>query len=1067
MEEVTKKVISTISASDGFDHFIIVPDRYSLIVESMLFDVLNIEATFTIKVLGINKLAKQIIKECGLDDFSYTKEQSLLFVRSAINSVCDKFTCFKKQLSTGFSEEVFSSISQFKTNKLGVEDIKNLTQTENVSMKEKLFDLALIYEEYEKLLNGKLDASEVLNVFENLVENSYTVQNSYFYFVGFDSFTKQGYSLITKLAKYSKGVTTSAMVAKNQKNKFLFDNEVYNNLSSFAIENNIGLKIIETYSDQKTIKNHIENNLYLSTPEILTCKNQPVFITESAQIEDEVEFAIKSIKHLLFKGYKFKDINIACPLEKYSKEIKKQLEQMGYDYYMDETFDLSQMYVTDAIISLLKFYNKFYEKNIFDVLKNNYYFENFELIEKMENIAIKNNLKFPFLLNYDFNLSEEENILIKPLFKNIKTLFDEFINLNNILDFIIFIKKIYILFNFKEKIEKKIINLENFNLKIQKIYLQFESAFGEVLQTFSLIENQIVSAEEFIELFIFSLKNKNINTIPLKTNSIFVGDANTGFFENREFLFVLGANQDLVPSVLNDCGVISDKEIEDIKNVVSITPTIAMINRRRRFKVYDLLTNFNNALYVSYVNQNSDGGKAFASNFISSLLKMFKGENGEYKIHYTNYDLYFPENILDQNTYLKLEYNLLNLSSLKFALSKLLKNKNYELAKIVYSLIKQNEHNFDAQILTVNEKPNIENAKELFFKNNKTKISQLEKYFHCPYEHFLDYGLRLVEREQGDVEARFIGTLLHSVAEIFCKQNKQTLGALSDEQVKKLAKNIVEELSRQEENSWILFEENKYLFILLQKESKNLCLKLNQQQKLSSFVPEFFEKRFYENSNFKPLYIDDLQLTGVVDRIDLFKDNKNTYFRVIDYKTGNIDASLSSVYFGNKIQLFIYQKAIEKSFNYKVAGNLYFSIKDKFESKKTSSFNYQGVLLNDINILTKMDSSVNFDKPASEFLPFKISCSKKNIENGEMVTIKSQNLLSIEDFDNIANYVLNLSKKAIEEIKCGYIQTSPIKDECKFCKYAYACGFSNMLNNKERKPKSVNVELESFTGDKK
>ena len=71
LENISKKVISLIPNDLNQENIIVVPDRYSLIVESMLFDVLNISATFNIKVMGINKLAKSIIKECGLDDFSY------------------------------------------------------------------------------------------------------------------------------------------------------------------------------------------------------------------------------------------------------------------------------------------------------------------------------------------------------------------------------------------------------------------------------------------------------------------------------------------------------------------------------------------------------------------------------------------------------------------------------------------------------------------------------------------------------------------------------------------------------------------------------------------------------------------------------------------------------------------------------------------------------------------------------------------------------------------------------------------------------------------------------------
>ena len=49
------------------DNIIVVPDRFSLLAEKMVFDCLGIKSTFNIRVMGITALARKIINKANLD----------------------------------------------------------------------------------------------------------------------------------------------------------------------------------------------------------------------------------------------------------------------------------------------------------------------------------------------------------------------------------------------------------------------------------------------------------------------------------------------------------------------------------------------------------------------------------------------------------------------------------------------------------------------------------------------------------------------------------------------------------------------------------------------------------------------------------------------------------------------------------------------------------------------------------------------------------------------------------------------------------------------------------------
>ena len=46
-------------------------------------------------------------------------------------------------------------------------------------------------------------------------------------------------------------------------------------------------------------------------------------------------------------------------------------------------------------------------------------------------------------------------------------------------------------------------------------------------------------------------------------------------------------------------------------------------------------------------------------------------------------------------------------------------------------------------------------------------VTQLERYFQCPYQHFLDYGLKLQENETSDIAGLDNGNIIHAVLEQF------------------------------------------------------------------------------------------------------------------------------------------------------------------------------------------------------------------------------------------------------------------------------------------------------------
>ena len=87
---------------------------------------------------------------------------------------------------------------------------------------------------------------------------------------------------------------------------------------------------------------------------------------------------------------------------------------------------------------------------------------------------------------------------------------------------------------------------------------------------------------------------------------------------------------------------------------------------------------------------------------------------------------------------------------------------------------------------------------------------------------------------------------------------------------------------------------------------------LTERNNISERIPKYFEANFgvediEQDSSIsvtEPLLLDDIQLRGKIDRIDINKIDNN--FEVIDYKTGSKKVSKSEIEEGLSLQLPIY-----------------------------------------------------------------------------------------------------------------------------------------------------------------
>lgn len=1043
-KDMNNAVISKIDAKDlTKTNLVIVPDRFSLLAEKAVFRVLKIKAYFNIEVMGISDLANLVFKKVGFEAEFVTKEESKILLRKALKNLKNKLEFFRGKITVGLVDMVYNSMSILKTNQLTPEKISENNEGFGKALSQKMNDLAKIMAEYDRLLADRFDSSKVL---EKLAEN---VQNVDFsttnlFYVGFDSFTKQSFELIKLLAQSANSLTVGAVSGGGQKNAFIYESDVYDKILEFAKTSDLEIEV-EKYAENLTPNQvFLKNNLFSLNPDVK--KSDFVEVWEAENIESEIYAIAKKIKALLvFDGVRFNQISVAFgDLEKYADLTQKIFDEFGFTYFVDKEQNFAQTETVKFLCLVLKTLTGDSDVNDLREIIASPFCEMDEnqkitVFDHLEKYDIRNNIL----------LFETKNQTVEDALKNIKNKFLQIINENliknhektqkNIFFYTNLLKNIISVFSLKEINEKLILEFQEKNFeKQEKIYMQIFDKLEKVFASFEKVfEVEEVEISEFYEIFTNYLFEQKISTVPLTTDGIFVGDATSSFFDECDFLFVASATQNSLPRYIFDTAIISDDVIEKLDGKMQISPTVRMINRRNKFKVFDLLLKAKKRLFLTYHIADVEGKKLFASTFVKDVQKMFDAS----KTVLQNIDnlMFAPqENSVNFDKFLE------NLGTKNIAESKLLKFKNFTTfapSEELGLLQNYGAKNFASNHFVRDAK--IQNLDKLYFKNDKTKVSQIEKFYSCPFKHFSMYGLKLFEKPRAEVNPNDVGNFLHKVAEDFLNPKNNYLQQIlqNKNNLIKIVEKIVKNIEKTAFFDKFLLKSNKLSYQIVKKESFSLCSYLFEMSQKTNFKTSFVEV-YFGSENYPSLDIDvcgkTFKLVGVVDRVDILDD----MFVVFDYKTGKAgNASSTELYYGDKIQIFVYAKALQNLLKKRAMGIFYFPISNDFGDTEKNRYALMGKNVYYENFLKNFDKTLNDDNKSSTIF----SCSL-NKDGGFK---KSPNMLAEDCVDDMLKYAVKMVQSAIAEILDDVHMPSPREKACKSCPYVSLCQKSN--NTNERK----------------
>ena len=499
----------------------------------------------------------------------------------------------------------------------------------------------------------------------------------------------------------------------------------------------------------------------------------------------------------------------------------------------------------------------------------------------------------------------------------------------------------------------------------------------------------------------------------------------------------------VIPRVNKDEGFFDDADRETLRLMGNEIAKGTLENLYdEQFNIYKVFTAPSEKLFLSYSSSTSDGGALRVSMLINKVKKIFpkiKEQSNiiEQKSEIINENASFEEllkNIKKVQNNEKIDSVWEEVFNWYATNDKWKENLNYALKGI-------NNKN-KAEIIS---RENIEN---LYGKILKTSISKLEQYKQCPFSFYLTYGLNLKEQDEFKIKSLDTGSFMHDVVATFFIQ-EPNIKEITEPEIEKKVADIINEKLQLSKN--FIFNSSPKFIVLTN------ILKSTISESIKYIVEQM------KNSNFEILgnevefskQVDNTEITGKIDRIDVGKNEDGEYIRIIDYKSSSKDINLNEVVAGTQIQLLTYMDIYSNKQNKIPAGVFYFNLiqpiilndkklsDEQIEQEIRKKFRMNGLILADIKVVKMMDTTLK-EGTNSIIIPATI--------NKEGILAKKSNIITREDFANLQKKIRKLIIQISKEITSGNIEIKPTyytnkkTSACEYCKYKLICGFDKNMD---------------------
>lgn len=1029
-------------------YYCIVPNQFTLQTQRDFVSMHPRKGIFNIDVLSFERLAYHVLEEVGENGRMILEEtgKNMVLRKLAREHEKELEVLGRNMKKLGFISEVKSLISEFTQYRVTPQLLEEMIAQcgDRPLLCKKLKDVQILYRAFLDYMGQEYMTSEqVLLVLNDVLERSEKLKDSTIVLDGFTAFSPVQLQLVQGLCRIAKKVyITVTMDTREDAYTTLQKTELFY-LSKKMVQSVTGaVKQAGVFIEQPMLAANKEHHRFSGREDLLFLEQhlfrggKAVYGEVPEHIEmreyrtsiEEIKGCAAQIRALVREeGYRYGDFAVVLGNMEYQEYIGRIFDRFEIPVFLDEKKNALSHPFVEFLRAFLKMIDEdFSYETVFRYLRSGFSGITTEEADLLENyclaLGVRGIKKYSEKwIRFAKNQTEDELGKINEIrlrFYNSAADAAEVLKDRNTS----ITEKCTALYEFLEKVEaesqihrKEEQFLEENEPAMAKEYHQIFRVIMELLEKYvELLGEECISLEEYIELIDAGFAEVKIGIIPPGSDRVMVGDMERTRLKDVKVLFLLGVNEGNIPKSLSGGGILSQMEREFLEETeASLAPTAKEQVYLQKFYLYYVLTKASEHLYLSYGVTDFHGAAMRPSYLKDVFGKLFP----KMKLETT-----------DTGCYETAEWEEQSLEHWP------------DFEKFMTRLLAEEETTIGSAV-----------AKAVYGDGNAYSVTRLEKYASCAYAHFLQYGLRLKEREVYEFAAVDMGNLLHSAVELFVRKvDKGSLDwfSLTENTREQLAEECVEEVITDYRNT-LLFDSarNEYMIARMRRLVKRAVWAMTEQIKKGSFVPEKMEAPFYFNEGV-------VSLRGRIDRIDTYEEEDKVYVRIMDYKSGAANFDLTALYNGLQLQLAVYLNAAvameKKDHAGKTivpAGVFYFPMKDPMIASETqmSEEAVWEAMLKEMSL----DGICNADEQLIHLMDKECGAKSKILPvafNKDGSLSKTSKVLTTEQFEKLGTFVEDKCEQLSTEIMEGKIMVNPYtsgtKNSCEYCAYNGICGFS-------------------------
>ena len=1055
---------------------LLVPEHTSHEAELDLCRACGPTASRNAEVLTFQSLATRVLSETGgLAEVTLDNGGKLLTMRRCLQELHSNLKVFgRPSQRAAFLHQLTTLADEFYAYQIAPETLYRHVADMEGAMGDKLRDVALIFAAYDaRLRNGETDVRSRVQKLRDSLPQSHYLDGKDLYLDGFSFFNKQEESVLALALRRCHSVTVTLLGDRSGQ---LFQNAAAQKerLVRMAREAGVECRLAYLSRQEDSPLGHLERHCFGSDA-VWEGETDAVALYQAATAYTEVEYVSARIRRLAAQGYRYRDIAVASrSMDVYGPLLESVFRRDGIPAYISRRSDILEKPVMTLLLSAVDAVTGGFEyEDMFRYLKTGMTGVTAAECDLLENYVIRWDIRgnmwlrdVPWTLNpdgYGLDMTEERAARLEEINRirekvrgPLSALADGLKRRPAARD------KARTLYEFAAAAgvpdalrEKADALLSAGQVQLAEEYAQLWQIFCDVLDQFvEILGDTELDGEEFARLLRLVLTQYSVGTIPATLDQVKVSEITRNDRHRVRVLFLLGANDHLLPKIEKDGGVLDsdDRQALAQRDIPLSDATFDALDNELQ-NIYACLAQPTEQLHISWPVTDVTGAELRPSFVVERVRLLFpklkvQREDGAYRMTLPATALC----VAGENEALRRYFQ--GQSQYAAALAAMARARRMERGRL-----------------------SPEAVQSLYGRSIAMSASRIDRVKSCHFGYFMEYGLRARERKKAGFEAPEVGTFLHYLLENVNREVKEQggYGQVDDEALRHMVKRYVERYAatqiQEYQNKSARF---RYLFSRLRETAYTIILNIAREMRQSDFQPVEFELSFGGRDGHLPAITvreggASLSVSGKVDRVDGWLHDGKLYLRVVDYKTGKKSFDLTDIRYGLGIQMLLYLFTLEREgqayFGYPIVpcGVLYQPARsvilrqdrnisdEKLKAALESELRRTGLVLGEPEVLRAMEHSA-LETPC--YLP--ISVKKDGTLSGDIATAAQ--------LGHLGRYVDRLLHQIAGEIARGNIDADPYArgpqdSACTYCAFASACYFDESRDKRRQMHKTDSGEF--------